>query len=75
MTTSNNPPNIKISLHLQLPWLRWWDIEGNLLFTSEERLETTELLLEQESQKAEQERQRAEKLAEKLRAMGIDPEE
>lgn len=68
--------------NLELPWLRWWDSEGNLLCTSEERLETTELLLAQESQKAEQERQRAEqerlraeKLAEKLRAMGIDPEE
>ncbi|NEN91396.1 MAG: Uma2 family endonuclease [Okeania sp. SIO3H1] len=61
--------------NMELPWLRWWDNEGNLLTTSGERLETTELLLAQESQKAEQERQRAEKLAEKLRAMGIDPEE
>ncbi|NER03665.1 MAG: Uma2 family endonuclease [Okeania sp. SIO3C4] len=54
--------------NMELPWLRWWDSEGNLLTTSGERLETTELLLAQE-------RQRAEKLAEKLRAMGIDAEE
>ena len=75
--------------NMELPWLRWWDSEGNLLMTSSEKLETTESLLtqerlkaeqerqraEQERQRAEQERQRAEKLAEKLRAMGIDPEE
>jgi hypothetical protein len=30
---------------------------------------------EQERQRAEQERQRAERLAERLRALGIDPEE
>ncbi|MCT7975137.1 Uma2 family endonuclease [Laspinema olomoucense] len=42
-------------------WLRWWDEEGNLLLWG------TELL--------EQERQRAERLADQLRAGGIDPEE
>lgn len=36
-----------------LPWLRWWDAQGNLLLTGEER---------------------AEKLAEKLRALGVDPD-
>lgn len=43
-----------------LPWLRWWDQEGNLLLTAEER--------------AEQEKQRADRLAAKLRELGIDPE-
>ncbi len=61
--------------NMELPWLRWWDSEGNLLTTSSEKLETTELLLVQERQRAEQERQRAERLAEKLRAMGINPED
>ncbi len=51
----------------ELPWLRWWDAQGNLLPSPEERAE-------QERQRAEQERQRAERLAEKLRALGIDPE-
>ncbi|MCS6851509.1 MAG: Uma2 family endonuclease [Gemmataceae bacterium] len=41
-------------------WLRFWDREGNLLLSAEER--------------AEQERQRAERLAERLRALGVDPE-
>ncbi len=61
--------------NVELPWLRWWDREGNLLTTSSERLQTSELLLAQERQRAEQERQRAERLAEKLRAMGISPED
>jgi hypothetical protein len=43
------------------PWLRWWDGEGNLLLTSQES--------------TEQERQRAERLAEQLRALGIEPED
>lgn len=42
-------------------WLRWCDGNGNLLLTGDER--------------AEQERQRAERLAELLRARGIDPDE
>ena len=63
------------------PWLRWWDIEGNLLLTAEERLEQerqekelAQQRAEQERQRAEQERQRAERLAEQLRALGIEPE-
>jgi Uma2 family endonuclease len=57
-----------------LPWLRWWDSEGNLLPTGTERAE-------QESQRAEQERQRAEiaeqendRLRARLQALGIDPD-
>jgi hypothetical protein len=46
--------------NLELPWLRWWDHEGNLLLTGEER--------------AEHERQRAERYAALLREQGIEPE-
>jgi Uma2 family endonuclease len=46
--------------NLELPWLRWWDHEGNLLLTGEER--------------AEHERQRAERYAALLRQQGIEPE-
>lgn len=42
------------------PWLRWWDSEGKLLLTSQEQIE--------------QERQRADRLAEQLRALGVEPE-
>ncbi|NEQ64672.1 MAG: Uma2 family endonuclease [Symploca sp. SIO2D2] len=65
-----------------LPWLRWWDNQGNLLLTGDERsqlltsqLEQERQRTEQEQQRAEQERQRAERLAERLRQMGIDPNE
>ncbi|MDT9276704.1 MAG: Uma2 family endonuclease, partial [Limnospira sp. PMC 737.11] len=81
-------------------WLRWWDSQGNLLLTgderaklAEQRLEQAQLQLQQERQRAEAERQqaelelqqerqraeadhqRAERLAEFLRAQGINPEE
>ncbi|MDM3858706.1 MAG: Uma2 family endonuclease [Aphanizomenon gracile PMC644.10] len=46
--------------NMELPWLRWWDLQGNLLLTGNER--------------AEQETQRANRLAAQLRALGIEPE-
>ena len=46
-------------------WLRWWDLEGNLLLIGHERAE-------QESQRAEQAEARAARLAERLQAMGVD---
>ncbi|MGA7937240.1 MAG: Uma2 family endonuclease [Kovacikia sp.] len=67
--------------NVTLPWLRWWDLQGNLLLTgeeranqAEERIEAVEFQLEQERQRAEQERQRAERLAAMLRAQGIEPD-
>lgn len=75
--------------NVQLPWLRLWDLEGNLLPTAEERAEQEAQRAqaaiqraEEESQRAEQEKQRADHeaarnqiMAEKLRALGIDPNE
>jgi Uma2 family endonuclease len=61
--------------NVTLPWLRWWDSEGNLLLTGEEKAE-------QEQQRAiraeaawEQERQRAERLAALLQERGIEWDE
>ncbi|MEH2149436.1 Uma2 family endonuclease [Nostoc sp.] len=62
-------------LNAELPWLRWWDTQGNLLLTGEERAVI-------ERQRAETERHKrlliTEKLrslsAEQLNALGIDPE-
>jgi hypothetical protein len=62
-------------------WLRWWDLSGNLLLWGSE-------LVEQERQRAEQERQRAEqaeleleqerisrqRLVQKLKELGVNPE-
>ncbi|PPS41454.1 Uma2 family endonuclease [Chroococcidiopsis sp. TS-821] len=62
-------------------WLRWWDVEGNLLLWSAEQAEQERQRAEQERQRAEQERQRAEQerqradfLAAKLRELGVDPD-
>ncbi len=47
--------------NVELPWLRWWDADGNLLLSGYER--------------AERERERAERLAARLRELGVDPSE
>jgi Uma2 family endonuclease len=69
-------------------WLRWYDAEGNWIPTIEElkvqaeqreqvereaRQQEQEARLQAEEQ-AEQERQRANRLAERLKAMGLDPD-
>ena len=66
--------------NVDLPWLRWWNGQGDLLLTGEERaaqteqqLEQKELQLEQTELRLVQEQLRAERLAEQLRALGIDP--
>lgn len=63
-------------------WLRWTDEKGNLLLSGVEKIAFTEELLAkelenvmQEKQNVEHERQRAERLAEKLKALGINPDE
>ncbi|MEG4841786.1 Uma2 family endonuclease [Microcoleus sp. B9-D4] len=72
----------------ELLWLRWWDSQGNLLLTGSEQVEIERARTEQERERAEQERERAEQereraeqaerkitqLADRLRAMGIDPD-
>lgn len=46
--------------NLLIPWLRLWDLEGNLLLHDEERLHRQQQLTEKERQRAEEERRRAE---------------
>jgi Uma2 family endonuclease len=48
--------------NMEFPWLRWWDAQGNLL------LDGTEIAQLCRSE-------RAERLAERLRAMGVNPDE
>jgi Uma2 family endonuclease len=61
------PMNVELGIwqgcyqNVELPWLRWWDNQGNLLLTGWER-----------SQQAEA---RAELLAAKLRELGVNPDE
>jgi Uma2 family endonuclease len=58
-----------------LPWLRWWDSNGDLLLTGEERADVEKQRADLEGQRAELEKQRADRLAAKLREMGIDPQD
>jgi Uma2 family endonuclease len=51
-----------------IPWLRWWDADGNLLLTGDERAEQAEEI-------AERERQKNEKLVAYLRSLNINPDE
>jgi hypothetical protein len=62
-------------------WLRFWDIDGNLLPWASEIREQKNAEAEQARQRAEQEAQRADeaneradRLAQQLRDLGIDPE-
>ena len=52
-------------------WLRFYDADGRWIPTPFEQQQSR---AEQEQRHAEQERQRAERLAEQLRALGIEPE-
>ncbi|UBF29424.1 Uma2 family endonuclease [Kovacikia minuta CCNUW1] len=60
--------------NVTLPWLRWWDLQGNLLQTGEEKANQAQARIEAVEVQLEQERQRAEKLAALLRAQGIEPD-
>lgn len=56
-------------------WLRWTDMEGNLIATGAERAETERERAETERVRADEAFKRAEKLAEQLRRLGVSPEE
>jgi hypothetical protein len=67
--------------NMELPWLRWWDGEGNLLLSGSERAEQERQIAEQERQRADREQQRAdraqdqlEQLRAQLRSAGIEPQ-
>jgi Uma2 family endonuclease len=51
-----------------IPWLRWWDADGNLLLAGDERAVVAEAI-------ANQERQQKEKLAAYLRSLGVNPDD
>jgi len=56
-------------------WLRWWDSQGNLLLTGSERASIAEQRAETAEQRAETAEQKAARLAERLRELGVDPEQ
>lgn len=67
--------------NMDLPWLRWWDAEGNLLLHGREQAQQAEAKAKQAEAKAEQaeakaaqERRKNAQLMAKLRELGVDPE-
>jgi hypothetical protein len=56
-------------------WLRWCDQQGQVIPTGAERAEAESQGREAERLRAEAESQRAERLAERLRALGVNPDE
>jgi len=76
-----SPLNVELGIwqghykYATLPWLRWWDNQGNLLLTGEERAEQERQRAEEAIAQLEQEQQRYQSLLEKLRVQDIDPEQ
>jgi Uma2 family endonuclease len=56
-------------------WLRWADAHGKLILTDKELADQEWQCANQERQRADQEQQRANLLAEKLRQLGVDPDQ
>lgn len=56
-------------------WLRWCDRQAAVLPTGDERAEQEHLEKEQQQQRAEQAERRAQHLAERLKAMGVNPDD
>lgn len=56
---------------VEMPWLRWYDQDGNWMLTSTEEEKQK---AEQETQKLEQERQKTQRLIAQLRTLGVEPD-
>lgn len=56
-------------------WLRWCDRQGQIIPTGAERANAEQRRADTEQQRVDIEQQRAERLAERLRTLGINPDE
>ena len=60
--------------NMELPWLRWWDSQGNLLLSGAERAEEERQRADREQQRAQQAEDQLEQLRAQLRSAGIEPQ-
>ena len=58
--------------NMNLPWLRWWDLEGNLLQTGSDRAVLEQQRTALEKQRADTAEQKLAQLEAKMRSLGID---
>ncbi|HEY9628984.1 MAG TPA: Uma2 family endonuclease [Coleofasciculaceae cyanobacterium] len=56
-------------------WLRWCDLTGSVIPTGKERAATSEAKAQQAEAKAQEAEAKAQRLAEQLRALGVDPDQ
>ena len=56
-------------------WLRWCDGGGNILLTGDERAKEAENRATEAENRATEAENRARRLAEQLRALGVEPEQ
>lgn len=56
-------------------WLYWYDAGGNRYLTAEERAKNAETMLDRERQAKQEAEEKARRLAERLRSLGINPED
>ncbi len=60
--------------NMELPWLRWWDSEGNLLLMGFERADREQERAQQQRQRADRAEDELEQLRAQLRSAGIEPQ-
>jgi Uma2 family endonuclease len=58
----------------ELPWLRWWDSQGNLLLSGAERAQQEQQRADREQQRADRAEDELEQLRAQLRSAGIEPQ-
>ena len=60
--------------NMELPWLRWWDSQGNLLLSGAERADREQQRADREQQRADRAEDELEQLRAQLRSVGIEPQ-
>jgi hypothetical protein len=60
--------------NMELPWLRWWDLDGNLLLDGHETAEYERQRAESEKEKSDSYGALRDRLIAQLRALGVEPE-
>ncbi|MEL6383198.1 MAG: Uma2 family endonuclease, partial [Cyanobacteria bacterium J06626_18] len=60
---------------VETTWLRWRTLDGILLPTDREQASAAKQQVNAERQRADAEQQRADRLAERLRSLGVNPED